>query len=138
MQIDFGNIPWLGVVAGTVAFAVLGGVWFGAIVAKLYARALDRPDLVGQKPSALAIAGPFVCGLVITLANALLMQSAGIASAVAAAGFGALVGIGYLTPMVVNIAINPNFPRPFLYSAINLPYFIAGNIANCLILWALR
>ncbi len=138
MQIDFTNIPWLGVAAGTVAFAVLGGVWFGAVVGRLYARALDRPDLIGQKPAALAIAGPFVCGLVVTLANALLMPAMGVATAAAAAGFGALVGIGYLAPMVVNVAINPNFPRPFLYSAINLPYFIAGNIGNCLLLWALR
>jgi hypothetical protein len=36
---------------------------------------------------------------------------------------GAIVGLGYLVPTTITIAINPNFPRPFLYSLISGSYF---------------
>lgn len=137
MNIEPAHANWIAVVASSIAFSVLGGIWFGAVVPKLYAKALGRPDLLGQKPSATAIAGPFFCGGAMTIANALFMPVAGVEKLGQAAFFGLAVSLGYLAPMIVNIAINPNFPRPFLYSLINSPYFIGANIISCLIIQAM-
>jgi hypothetical protein len=46
--------------------------------------------------------------------------------------FGTLIGIGYILPTVANVAINPNFPRPFFYTLINAPYFIASSLMTSL------
>lgn len=138
MNIEVVQIDWIAVAASSVAFSILGGIWFGAVVAGLYAKALGRPDLLGSKPAASAIAGPFACGAVVSIANAVFLPLAGVGTWGEAAGFGLMVSLGYLLPIVANIAINPNFPRPFLYSLINAPYFIAGNTISCLILHAMR
>lgn len=134
MTLSLVDIPWLGVLASTVTFSILGGLWFGAVVRRPYAVALARPDIVGQRPSTLALAGPFACGAVISLANAALLQVAGAASVMQAIVVGLLVAAGYLLPMVVTIAINPNMPRPLYYSAINAPYFLVGNMLSCAII----
>lgn len=41
---------------------------------------------------------------------------------------GAIVGLGYLVPATITIAINPNFPRPFLYSLISGSYFLIASL----------
>lgn len=137
MDFSLVDIPWLGVVASTVAFSILGGLWFGAAVARPYATALARPDILGARPSTLALAGPFVCSAIVSLANTILLQIAGVSSMAQATVAGMLVAAGYLLPMLVTIAINPNTPRPLYYSSINAPYFVVGNIASCAIIHAL-
>ncbi|QWS33033.1 hypothetical protein [Curtobacterium aetherium] len=45
-----------------------------------------------------------------------------------------IVSIGYLVAQTLNIAINPNFPRPLLYTLINAPYFIVCAVVATIIL----
>lgn len=137
MLIHLSQVPWLGVLAGSLAFAALGALWFAVLFAKPYAAALGRTDLAQQKPGPIFIVGPLLCGVVITITNALLMQALELSSYGAALEFGAVTGTGYLVAMTVNISINPNFPRPLSYSAVNAPYFLLGNILNCIILTAM-
>ena len=126
-----------GVMVAAVVQSVLGGAWFMGLVGKRYGEALGRSDLAGQKPSLLALAGPFVCSLVVIATSAWLLRALAVTSVGDAAMFGALVGVGYLTPMVVNIAINPNFPRPFFYSLLNAPFFVVGSVVSSVILVAM-
>jgi Protein of unknown function (DUF1761) len=128
------HLPWLGVVLGSLAFSVLGGLWFAVLFKNAYAAALERTDLADQKPGPLFIVGPLLCGVVITITNALLMQALEVDTLGTALLFGLVSGLGYLVPMTVNIAINPNFPRPFAYSTVTAPYFLIGNLANVAIL----
>jgi hypothetical protein len=51
--------------------------------------------------------------------------------------FGFIVGLGYLTANTVNIAINPNFPRPLFYAAISGGYNIVGSLIVSAILLAI-
>ena len=81
--------------------------------------------------------GPFVCGAVIITTTAVLLRLLGIDSYGGAAELGALVGVGYLAAMTLNIAINPLFPRPFAYAAINAPMFVIGSVMASLILVAM-
>ncbi|WP_203726977.1 DUF1761 family protein [Paractinoplanes durhamensis] len=50
--------------------------------------------------------------------------------------FGLIVGLGYLTANTVNIAINPNFPRPLLYAAISGGFNVIGSLIVSLLLVA--
>lgn len=131
------EINWLAVLAGSIAMTVLGGIWFMGLFRKQYPIALGRTDLGDQKPSPLFIAGPFVCGAIVVLTDAILIRALGIGTYGDALVFGTITGIGYLTAQTVNIAINPNFPRPFFYSLINGPYFLFGNLIVCAILVAM-
>ena len=136
------QINWLAVAASTVAMSMLGAAWFMGVVGKHYASALGRTDLGDQKPSPLFILGPMLCGAAVAVTDAVLLHALGLTRLGDALMFGAITGLGYLSAQTVNIAINPNFPRPFYYSAINLPYFVVGNIMVCAILvamsWSVR
>lgn len=131
------EVHWLGVLTAAVAHFMLGGAWFMGLVAKHYQVALGRNDPPGAKPSPLMIVGPMVCSLVIIVTTAMLLKALAIVTYGDAIGFGAFIGLGYFAPMVIVIAINPNFPRPFYYAAINAPYFVLGSILSCVILTAM-
>ena len=131
------EVHWLGVLAAAVAHFMLGGAWFMGLVPKHYQAALGRNDPPDAKPSPLVILGPALCSLVIIATTAMLLKALEIESYGDAIAFGVLVALGYLAPMVMVIAINPNFPRPFYYAAINAPYFVLGSILSCVILTAL-
>ncbi len=132
------SINWLAVLLANLALTALGAAWFMALFAKPYATALGRTDLAGQKPRPIFIAGPFVCGVVLTITNAVLMRSFGVTSVSSALVFGSITGVGYLASTTFNVAINPNIPRPLFYGVINAPFFVVGNLINCSILAAMQ
>ncbi len=135
---EFGAFPWLGVLVATVASFAMGGVWFAVLFAKPYARALGRENSPPEKPAPIFLIGPFACGLVVAITGAVLLPLLHIDSAGAAAALGALVGLGYLGSTALNVAINPNIPRPLLYALVNVPYFFLSSIAIHVVLVWLR
>lgn len=132
------SINWLAVLLASVALQGLGAAWFMALFSRPYAAALGRTDLAGQKPEPLFIAGPLVCGVVLTLTNAVLLRSFHVTSVGSALVFGAVTGVGYLASTTVNVAINPNIPRPLFYGLVNGPFFVVGNLISCSILAAMQ
>jgi hypothetical protein len=136
---EFGAIPWLGVlVAACVASLAMGGVWFAVLFAKPYARALGRENAPPEKLAPIYLIGPFVCSLVAAITGSILLPLLHTDSAGGAAALGALVGLGYLGSTALNVAINPNIPRPLLYALVNVPYFVLSSIAIHVILVLLR
>jgi len=130
-----GDISWLAVILAAVILTVLGGVYFGALVAKQYALALGRDPSKKADFKAIGIVGPLFANLATIIASAVLFQVLGINSLGDAIVFGLIVGVGYLAAMTLNIAINPNFPRPFAYTFVNAPYFIVGSVITSLLLF---
>lgn len=128
------EISWIGVIVGTLGNFLLGGIYFSAIIAKPYLKALGRANESKQAPSILVILGPAVCGMFLVITSAVLVRLLNIKTIPDALIFGTIVGIGYLIPMTMTIAINPNFPRPFFYTAINAPYFLVSSILTCILL----
>lgn len=131
------HLNWLAILAATVAQFMLGGVWFTALFGRQYAIALGIGDRPPQKPGPVFIIGPLVCGAVTIVTTAVLLRALKIASYGDALTLGALVGVGYLIPMTVNIAINPLFPRPFHYALINAPMFLTGSLMASAILFSM-
>lgn len=131
------TINWLAVGLSAVAQQMLGAAWFMGVIPKPYGIALGRTDLAGRKPAPIFIVGPMICGLVVTVTNAVLLKSLHVTAMGDALVFGAIVGVGYLMATVVNVAINPNIPRPLFYGAINAPFFLISSLVSCAILTAM-
>lgn len=129
------QVNWLAVFICVVATFFLGGIWFALIVARLYALALGRESLPPAKPNATMMIGPAVCNLVSIVTSAVLIKWLALDSVASAVGFGLLVGFGYVASTCQTIAINPNFPRPFLYALINIPYFLIVHVLASFVLF---
>jgi len=128
------QINWLAVLASTLVFAVLGGLYFTVLIVKPYAVALGNENRELPKPGPLFIVGPMLSSLVIVITSAVLLRALSAESLGDGVAFGLIVGIGYLMAQTVTIAINPNFPRPLFYALINAPYFIVCTLAASVIL----
>ncbi len=117
---------------------MLGALWFTVFFSKPYRLSLGKENEAPQKPVPIFIIGPAMCMLVITIASAVLINALGITTISGAIEFALVVGIGYLVANTVNIAINPNIPRPILYSIITGSYHLVCIILACCILVAMK
>ena len=136
-MLTLSSLPWLGIFLAFAAYFVLGGLWFTLLFKRPYAFSLGKTMDGLQNDAAIFMVGPAVCSLVITLTTAVLMQALGISTYGQALTFALLIGVGYLVANTVNIAINPNMPRPLLYASISGAFHLTGIILVVLILVAL-
>ena len=131
------NLNWISVSLAFVAYFLLGALWFTLLFSKPYKISLGREnETLENKP--IFIIGPAFCTLVITITSAILIYALNIQSFDVAAEFAALVGVGYLFANIVNIAINPNIPRPILYGIISGAYHLLGILMVSIILVAMK
>jgi hypothetical protein len=132
------DINWLSVLAAFVVYFMLGSLWYLLLFPKSYRVSLGRDVNEPRSPDPLFIVGPAVCALTVTVTSAVLFYSLNITSYSDALQFTLIVGVGYLFTNTVNIAINPNIPRPFLYGLITGSYHLVGMVLVNLILVAMR
>lgn len=131
------NLNWISVSVAFIAYFLLGALWFTLFFSKQYKISLGREnETLQNKP--IFIVGPALCSLVITIASAVLIYALNISSFGDALKFSLLVGIGYLFANTVNIAINPNIPRPILYGLISGTYHLVGILMVSIILVSMR
>ncbi|PPK87239.1 uncharacterized protein DUF1761 [Neolewinella xylanilytica] len=137
MLTSFSSLSWLGVATAFAIYFVLGGLWFTVFFNRAYAYSLGKDAASLQNPDPIFIIGPAACSLLITVTTALLMQALGVTTIAAAIRFALVIGTGYLVANTVNIAINPNIPRPLLYGAISGAFHLTGILLVSLILVAM-
>lgn len=131
------NLNWISVAIAFVVYFVLGALWFTLFFPKPYKISLGKEnETLPNKP--IFIVGPALCTLVITIVSAMLMYALNIQSFSDALGFSLLIGFGYLVANTTNIAINPNIPRPILYSIISGAYHLMGIVLVGVILVAMK
>ncbi len=119
------NLNWLAVLVGFFAFFALGYVWFVLLFARQYKVSLGKENETLQN-TPIFIIGPATCSVAYIIASAILVYALNIQTYAATMEFSLIVGVGYLVSNTVNIAINPNIPRPFLYGLISGSYFLVG------------
>ncbi|KRB78166.1 hypothetical protein ASE01_08410 [Nocardioides sp. Root190] len=132
------DINWLSFAVALAVSIVLAGVWFAAVIAKPYLVALGRENEPAPQSDLVRNLGPLVCTLIVTLTTAVLVEALDITSTGDAVVFGLIIGIGYLSAMTFQIALNPNFPRPLYYGLLNAPYFVVSAVASSVILVVMR
>lgn len=137
MMSQLANLNWISVLVAFIAYFLLGALWFTLFFSKQYKISLGREnETLQNKP--IFIVGPALCSLVITVASAVLIYALNISSFGDALKFSLLVGIGYLFANTVNIAINPNIPRPILYGIISGTYHLVGILMVSIILVSMK
>jgi hypothetical protein len=132
------DINWISVLLAFTAYFILGAVWFTLFFNKQYRSSLGKENDQQKNVAPIFIIGPALCCLVITIASAMLMYSLQIDSIGKALQFALLVGVGYLVANTVNIAINPNIPRPLYYSFISGTYHLVGIVIVTVILVVMK
>jgi hypothetical protein len=132
------SLNWISVLLAFVVYFLLGALWFTLFFKKLYAISLGKENNMPAKPAPIFIIGPAICSLVITIASAVLIYALQISSIGGAFEFAVVVGIGYLIANTINIAINPNIPKPILYGIISGAYHLTGIITVSIILVAMK
>jgi uncharacterized membrane protein len=131
------SLNWISILVAFVPYFMLGALWFTVFFSKPYKISLGRAgETLPNKP--IFIVGPAICSLVITIASAVLLHAVDIRSFAGAVEFSLVAGIGYLVANTVNIAINPNIPRPILYGIISGTYHLAGMLIVSAILVAMN
>lgn len=131
------GLNWLSVALAFIAYFFLGALWFTTLFSKAYKVSLGR-DNETLPNKIIFIAGPALCCLVITLASAILIAALNIQTFGDALAFSIVVGVGYLFANTVNIAINPNIPKPILYGIISGSYHFLGILLVSVILVAMK
>lgn len=132
------TINWLSVLAAFVAYFLLGPLWYLVLFPKPYRAALGKEHEPAEQPAPIFIISPAVCSLLITITCAVLLYALQINSYVSALGFALLVGFGYLFTNTVNVAINPNIPRPLFYGLITGGFHLVGMVLVSLIIVAMK
>ena len=116
------------ILAASVAVMLLGGVWFAVLFARQYAAVLGRADAPKTAMPPLYFVGPSLCMLVTAIGCAILMAALRVGSLAEAVRFGAIVGVCLLGTTAMNMAINPNIPRPIAYGVLSGGYFLLSSL----------
>lgn len=128
------TINWFSVLLAFAAYFMLGALWYLLLFPKKYRMTLGRDPEINPSQAPVFIIGPAVCAFIITITSALFMYALNISSVQDALLFACIAGSGYLFTNTVNIAINPNIPKPFAYGFITGGYHLVGMIMVCLII----
>ncbi|SEK58559.1 Protein of unknown function [Chitinophaga rupis] len=132
------NLNWISVSLAFVVYFLLGALWFTLLFSKQYKISLGRENETLQNNAPIFIVGPAICSLVITIVSAVLIYALNIHHLADALEFALVIGIGYLFANTVNIAINPNIPRPILYGIITGTYHLLGILIVSIILITMK
>lgn len=133
----FTTLNYLAIFVAFVPYFILGALWFTVFFSRPYRRALGRDENTPTPNNPIYIVGPMLCTAVVTFAAAVLMQWLAIDSNAETLAFALLIGVGFLAANTLNIAINPNMPRPVFYAVITGGYHLIGITLACFILRAL-
>ncbi len=132
------DLNWFGVLFAFAAYFLLAVLWFTVLFKKQYTISLGRENDPQQSLAPIFVIGPALCTLIVTITSAILMNALNIESYEDALMFAVIVGLGYLVANTVDIAINPNIPRPLLYGAISGFYHLVGILIVSIILVSMR
>jgi hypothetical protein len=132
------TINWLSVLLAFLGYFFLGALWYLFLFPKPYRISLGRDPEINASLAPIYIIGPGVCALIVTVTCAILMYALNISSYGQAIQFALIVGIGYLFTNTVNIGINPNIPKQFLYGMITGMYHLVGIVIVNMVLFAMK
>ena len=131
------HLHWISILLAFAAYFLLGALWFTLFFGKYYKISLGRAhETLQTKP--IFIIGPAACTLAITITSAMLINSLNIQTFNEAFKFSVFIGLGFLVANTINIAINPNIPKPILYGIISGCYHLVGMVMVSIIIVTMK
>jgi hypothetical protein len=128
------NLNWLHVLVATIAYFMLGAIWYGPLFSKPWVKGhnINVSDPNMKKGVGKIMGLSFVAFFVITFAAAVILHVAQADTAVLALKWGAFLGCCIAAPVII---INHLYlQKPFVIHLIDALYHVIGLIIACLIL----
>ena len=129
------DLSWLAIGVATLAYYLLGALWFTPLFGAAWDTAIGRSRSAGFSAAYYVV--PLVSALVVTIAVAVRLAAQGADGPADAVVVGLVVGLGVALPVSVNNALTPHTPHPFRLGAITGGYHVVGIVAVALIITAL-
>lgn len=131
------TLNWLAVLLATLAYYLLGALWFTPLFGKAWDTAVGVPRARGDRFPPLYYIAPLIGSLVVSLATAVLVSALDLRRLSDALVLGLVLGLGHAAVSLTN-AVTPNTPRPLLFAAVTGGYHVAATIAAAAVIVALR
>jgi hypothetical protein len=122
-----GELSWLGVVAGAVAYFIVGAVWYTpALFGKPWMRSIGWEPAPDYKPNPAIYAAPLATSLLTAIALGLV--AAATASDTVAEGvvLGITGGLVAGSVLLVTALFDPKKPEPWVWFGITAAYHLVG------------
>jgi len=133
----FGQINWLAVAAATLAYYLLGALWFTPLLGASWDRAVGFERPKGHRFPPIYYVVPLVSSLLVSSATAILVAALDLVDLTDALILALVVGLGYAAAVSVNNVLTPTTPRPVLLGAVTGSYHVVGIlvVTTILVLW---
>lgn len=132
------SVNWLAVMLATLAYFVLGALWFTPLFGRAWDRSLGIERKRGERYPAIYYVVPFVSGLLVSAATAVLVRAVGIEGWADAALLGLVVGIGFSAAVTFTNAVTPTTRHPLAFAAITGSYHVVGAVIAAVIIATMR
>lgn len=120
------QLNWLAVALATLAYYVLGAVWFTPLFGRAWDRSIGHERVPGSRFGAAYYIVPLVCALFVSLAIAILITAVAPIGIGESLVVGTVVGLGVGAAVSINNGLTPHTPRPFLFGAVTGGYHLVG------------
>ena len=133
-----GDLNWLAVIVATLAYFLLGAVWYAqAVFGKAWQRSSGITVEPDQRPGAAFYIIPLITCFLSTLATAMIAATTGSSTVGDAIVLGVVVAVGYAVALTLLDATFSNRPQAGAYFSIAAGYHLVGLVGVALIvtLW---
>jgi hypothetical protein len=134
-----GDLNWLAVIAGGLAYFALGAVWFAPpLFGRAWQRAMGWEMPEGESPGPALYIGPLLTCLVAALAVGMVAEATGSTSAADGIVLGLVAGVGISgSVLFVTGVFDPKKPQPLAWFGISAGYHLVGLVIASIIvsLW---
>ena len=138
MMLDaLADVSWLAVAVATLAYYVLGALWFTPLFGAAWDRSIGRTRSRGDRFPVSYYVVPLVSALMVTIAMATLVSATAPGTFGDALALGLVVGLGVAVAISVTNGLTPHTPHPFRFGFITGGYHLVGIVLVTLIIAAL-
>ncbi|MBA3404988.1 MAG: DUF1761 domain-containing protein [Gemmatimonadaceae bacterium] len=132
------DISWLAVIVATLAYYILGAIWFTPLFGRAWDTAIGFRRPKGHRFPPIYYVVPLISSFVVTVATAWLVSALDIDLLSDALLLALIVGIGYAVSISFNNALTPHTPRPLMLGAVTGTYHLLGIVMVSAILVSLK
>jgi len=133
-----GDLNWLAVILATLAYYLLGALWYTPLFGHSWDTSIGFERPKGYRFPPIYYVAPLISSFVATVATAVLVYALDIQLLVDAIVLALIVGIGYAASLSFTNAVTPNTPRPLMLGAVTGTYHLVGIIIASAIIVSLR
>ena len=137
-----GDVDWLAVILGALAYFVIGAIWYAPpVFGKAWMAAGGIPDMrgSGQSPGPAIYAVPLLGSILSAVALGMIALATATDTIGEGIVLGLIVGIGFAVSIAfVTATFESSKPKPFVWGAVNAGYHLAGNLVAAVVIAAIQ